>query len=323
MTVLVTGAAGYIGSAFVERCLAEGEGVVALDDLSAGHRDAVPPGVPFVHAGVDDGDAVSAAVRAHRVDACVHFAGVLDVAESVTNPLKYHRINTAAAIRLLQTLATEGVRSFVFSSSASVYGEPARVPIDEGSPCAPVSPYGRSKRAVEEVLADLERAGRLRAFALRYFNAAGATARSVERHEPETHLIPLALRAAAGRREALVIHGDDYPTRDGTALRDYVHVADLADAHLRAVRALRSGASGGALNLGTSTGTTVWEVLHAVAAVTGREVPARVGPRRAGDVAALVADASLAAARLGWRPRITSIRDVVASAWEAALRAEG
>lgn len=317
MSVLVTGGAGYIGSAFVERCVAEGERVVVLDDLSTGHRDAVPPHVAFVRADVADEAAVRGAVRAHRVDVCVHFAGYLDVAESVANPLKYHQNNTASTLALLSTLAAEGVRRFVFSSSASVYGEARRVPIPETEICAPTNPYGRTKRAVEEVLADLEQAGVMRALSLRYFNAAGATAASVERHDPETHLIPLALQAALGLRDALVIHGDDYPTRDGTALRDYVHVADLADAHLRAVRSLREGAPGGTLNLGTATGTTVREVLRAVEAVTGRAVPVRVGPRRAGDVAALVADPSLAGERLGWRPQVTSIRDVVESAWRA------
>lgn len=317
MSVLVTGGAGYIGSAFVERCVAEGERVVVLDDLSTGHRDAVPAGVEFVLADVADEIRVREAVRAHDVDVCVHFAGFLDVAESVANPLKYHQNNTASTLALLGALTSEGVRRFVFSSSASVYGEARRVPIPEGEPCAPTNPYGRTKRAVEEVLADLERAGVLRALSLRYFNAAGATAGSVERHDPETHLIPLALQAAMGRRDALVIHGDDYPTRDGTALRDYVHVADLADAHLRAVRALRGGAPGGVLNLGTATGTTVREVLRAVEEVTQRAVPVRVGPRRAGDVAALVADPRMAEERLGWRPQVTSIRDVVESAWRA------
>ncbi len=317
MSVLVTGGAGYIGSAFVERCVAEGERVVVLDDLSTGHRDAVPEHVTFVHADVADAMAVRGAVRGHGVDVCVHFAGYLDVAESVANPLKYHQNNTASTLALLSALASEGVRRFVFSSSASVYGEARRVPIPETEPCAPANPYGRTKRVIEEALADLEQAGVLRALSLRYFNAAGATAASVERHDPETHLIPLALQAALGQRDALVIHGDDYPTRDGTALRDYVHVADLADAHLRAVRALRSGAPGGVLNLGTATGTTVREVLRAVEEVTGRSVPVRVGPRRAGDVAALVADPGLAAERLGWRPQVTAIRDVVETAWRA------
>lgn len=323
MSILVTGGAGYIGSAFVERCVAEGERVVVLDDLSTGHRDAVPEGVAFVLADVADGAAVRGAVRAHAVDVCVHFAGFLDVAESVANPLKYHQNNTASTLSLLAALAAEGVRRFVFSSSASVYGEARRVPIAETEACAPTNPYGRTKRAIEEVLADLEHAGVMRALSLRYFNAAGATAVSVERNEPETHLIPLALQAALGLRDGLVIHGDDYPTRDGTALRDYVHVADLADAHLRAVRALRDGAPGGTINLGTATGTTVREVLRAVEAVTGRAVPVRVGPRRAGDVAALVADPRVAGERLGWRPRVTSIQDVVESAWRAmTARAE-
>ncbi|MFO0631192.1 MAG: UDP-glucose 4-epimerase GalE [Polyangiales bacterium] len=321
--MLVTGGAGYIGSAFVERCAAEGERVVVLDDLRTGHRAAVPEGVPFVEADVADVTAVCAAVRDHAVDACVHFAGYLDVAESVADPLKYHQNNVAATLALLGALSSMGVRRFVFSSSASVYGSAREVPISEDAPCAPENPYGRTKRVIEEVLTDLEHVGALRAFSLRYFNAAGATRLSVERHDPETHLIPLALQAALGRRDALVIHGDDYPTRDGTALRDYVHVADLADAHLRALRALREGQPGGALNLGTATGTTVREVLRAVEAVTGRTVPVRVGPRRAGDVAALVADPRRAAARLGWRPEVTSIRDVVSSAWRAMPPAAG
>lgn len=318
MTILVTGGAGYIGSAFVERCVAEGEAVVVLDDLSAGHRDAVPPGVPFVLAHVADRGAVTAAVREHGVDACVHFAGFLNVAESVANPLKYYQNNTVSALALLASLGEVGARRFVFSSTASVYGERARCPISEDEPTAPVNPYGRSKRAVEDALADLERAGLMSAISLRYFNAAGATAGSVERHEPETHLIPLSLAAAAGERGALVIHGDDFSTRDGTAERDYVHVADLADAHLRAVRLLRDGQRGDVLNLGTGTGTTVREVLRAVEAVTGSPVPARVGPRRPGDVAALVANPGRARARLGWSPRFTDIREIVKTAWAAA-----
>lgn len=318
MTILVTGGAGYIGSAFVERCVAEGEPIVVLDDLSAGHRDAVAPGVPFVLAHVADRAAVTAAAREYGVDACVHFAGFLDVAESVANPLKYYENNTVSALALLASLGAVGVRRFVFSSTASVYGERARCPISEDEPTSPGNPYGRSKRAVEDVLADLERAGAMSAVSLRYFNAAGATPGSVERHDPETHLIPLSLAAAAGLRDALVIHGDDFPTRDGTAERDYVHVADLADAHLRAVRLLREGQRGDVLNLGTGTGTTVREVLRAVEAVTGSPVPARVGPRRPGDVAALVANPSRARARLGWSPRFTDIREIVETAWAAA-----
>lgn len=317
MTILVTGGAGYIGSAFVERCLAEGEPVVVLDDLSSGHRDAVPPSVPFARASVADEEVVAGLVREYAVSACVHFAGFLDVAESVANPLKYYRNNTVAALSLLATLDELGVRRFVFSSTASIYGENPRCPIAEDAPRAPVNPYGRSKRAVEDALVDMERAGSMRAISLRYFNAAGATAASIERHEPETHLIPLCLMAAKGERAGVVIHGDDFATRDGTAMRDYVHVADLADAHLRAVRALRDGGEGDTLNLGTGTGTTVREVLRAVEAVTGREVVARVGPRRLGDVAMLVADPSRARARLGWAPRFTEIREIVESAWAA------
>lgn len=317
MTILVTGGAGYIGSAFVARCLGFREPVVVLDDLSTGHRDAVPEGVPFARGRVDDRELVRELVRRHGVDVCVHFAGFIDVAESVSDPLRYFANNTVATVALLEALVGEGVRRFVFSSTAAVYGEPERTPIPEDHPCRPASPYGRSKRMVEAMLSDLDRAVGMRAVTFRYFNAAGAYGDAVERHHPETHLIPNALAAAAGERDALVVHGEDFSTRDGTALRDYVHVGDLADAHLIAVERLREGMPSGLFNLGSGAGTTVREVIDAVERVTGRRVPCRVGPRRAGDVAALVADPRRAREVLGWSPVYPSIDAIVKTAWDA------
>lgn len=317
MTTLVTGGAGYVGSAFVERLVAAGEPVVVLDDLSRGHRDAVPAGVTLAVGRAGDGALVRRIVAAHRVDVCAHFAAFTAVGESVADPLRYYQNNLAEGIALLEALTSAGVARVIFSSTAAVYGSSAGGLLAETAPLQPESPYGRTKLALERCLADLAAATGLRHATFRYFNAAGATAGCRERHEPETHLIPNALRAARGALPALRLFGEDFPTRDGTCERDYVHVADLAEAHWRALGHLRGGGGSLTLNLGGGVGHTVREVITAVERVTGRRVPVTVEGRRAGDPPRLVADIAAAARALGWRPKQSDLESVIASAWRA------
>ncbi len=303
--VLVTGGCGYIGSHTVRALHERGDAVVVLDDLSQGFADALPSGVPLVHADVADRARVATALRAHQVRAVLHFAGRIQVGESVRRPGDYFSANVGGTLALLQAMADAGARHLVFSSTAAIFGDPLKPRMDEDHPCAPVNPYGRSKWLVEQMLPDFEAAHGIRSVCLRYFNAAGAwpDASIGERHQPETHLIPLAIRAALGIGPALSVFGDDWPTPDGTCVRDYVHACDLADAHLRALDHLRAGGQSLRLNLGTGTGFSVRQVLNAVAQAVGRQVPHRVLGRRAGDPAVLVADATQAGERLGWRPR--------------------
>ena len=315
MSVLVTGGAGYIGSVVVDHLVDRGEQVIVLDDLSRGHRDAVNPAAVLRLGSIGDPGLVRALAAEHSVRACLHFAGLIAVGESVADPIWYYDVNVAQTIRLLEALVEAGVASVVFSSSAAVYGDPIRFPIDEDHPLAPTSPYGAGKAMVERVLADLVATGRLRSVALRYFNAAGATERRGERHDPETHLIPLALASALGRRGRLVVFGDDYPTPDGTAVRDYIHVDDLARAHLAALSYLDEGGEHLVANLGNGAGYSVLEVVHCVRRMAGRPVPFEIGRRRAGDPARLVAGADRAREQLHWEPEIPSLDDIVASAW--------
>jgi len=316
MRVLVTGGAGYIGSVVVEVLLARGHHVVVLDNLVKGHVDAVPPGTPFVRADLLDGEAVLAALRDHRVDAVVHMAAFSLVGESVQEPARYYRNNVEASLGLLAAMREAGVGRFVLSSTAAVYGEPAKQPIEEQDPTAPTNPYGETKLALERALAWYAAPYGLSAIGLRYFNAAGATARAGERHDPETHLIPIVLQAAAGTRRAVTIFGDDYPTRDGTCVRDYVHVLDLAEAHVLAVESLRAGDPLRIYNLGCGgDGDTVREVIDVAQRVTGRRVPVEIGARRPGDPAVLVASSEHIARDLGWRPRTQALADIVESAW--------
>ena len=315
MAVLVTGGAGYIGSVVVDHLIEQGEQVVVLDDLSRGHRDAVNEAAVFRRGSVGDGSLVRSIAGEFPLRACLHFAGLIAVAESMAEPLRYFEINVAQSIRLLEALAESAVPGVVFSSSAAVYGDPVRIPIDEEHPLAPTSPYGAGKAMVEGVLANMAAAGRLRSVALRYFNAAGATERRGERHNPETHIIPLALAAARGRRSKLVVFGGDYPTPDGTAVRDYIHVDDLARAHLAALEYLDGGGEHLVANLGNGAGYSVLEVVDCVGRVGGRRVPLEVGARRAGDPARLVAGAALAREELGWQPQRPSLDDIVESAW--------
>jgi UDP-glucose 4-epimerase len=316
MRVLVTGGAGYIGSVVTEVLAARGHAVSVYDDLSEGHRDAVAGGTPFFEGDLLDRARLDGVVREARPEAVVHMAAVCQVGESMTDPAKYYRVNVLGGLTLLEAMRAAGVARIVFSSTAAVYGEPAKQPIEEDDATAPSNPYGESKLAFERALAWYGQAYGLRSASLRYFNAAGASARCGERHDPETHLIPIVLQAAAGRRAGVTVYGDDYPTRDGTCLRDYVHVLDLAEAHALALDALTAGAPSAAYNLGCGgDGFTVREVIDTAARVTGRPIPVTVGPRRAGDPAMLVAASTRIRRDLGWRPRYPALEDIIRSAW--------
>jgi UDP-glucose 4-epimerase len=316
---LVTGGAGYIGSATAAALLAAGHEVTVVDDLSAGHRDAVPEDATFVAADVSDPGTMDPLVADGGFDACLHFAALIEAGESMRAPERFFTVNTAGSARLLEVLVRHGVERFVLSSTAAVYGEPTRLPIDEDDPLAPTNPYGESKLLVERMLAWHHRIHGLRVATLRYFNAAGATAERGERHDPETHLIPLVLQVALGERDRVAIYGTDYPTPDGTAVRDYVHVVDLADAHVRALTALDDD---GLIvcNLGNGSGFSVREVVEAARRVTGHPVPADEAPRREGDPAVLVASSARARDLLGWRPRYAELDTIVADAWRFARR---
>lgn len=314
MRVLVTGGAGYIGSIVAEQLVAAGDGVVVLDNLSTGHRAAVPDDATFVEGDLADGALLRRVLG--EVDAVVHMAAVSLVGVSVQDPATYYHQNVTLGLGLLDAMRATGVRDLVFSSSAAVYGEPEKQPIDEGDPTRPTSPYGETKLALERAIQAYAHAYGFRAASLRYFNAAGASLRSGEDHEPETHLIPRVLNAAMGTGPAITVFGEDYPTRDGTGVRDYVHVLDLADAHIRALRALAAGKAGGAYNLGCGgEGWSVREVIAAAERVTGRSIPVERGPRRAGDPAVLVASGTRAGDELGWRPQHGTLEAMIGSAW--------
>lgn len=320
--VLVVGGAGYIGSHAVRALLDAGHEAFALDNLSRGHAEAVPEG-RLVVGDCQDWDAVATALRTHDIDSVMHFAAHSLVAESVRDPLLYWENNVAATATLLSAMLECGVTRFVFSSTAATYGNPAYVPIDERHPQRPINPYGATKLAVERMLADTAAAHGLRYMALRYFNAAGAHPDGGlgERHDPETHLIPLVLEVPLGRRDAVAIFGDDYDTPDGTCVRDYIHVCDLADAHIAALDALVAGAESRAYNLGTGRGHSVREVIEAAQTIAGHPIPARVEARRPGDPPVLVATAAAACSDLRWTPRYADLHTIIAHAWHFAQRA--
>jgi UDP-glucose 4-epimerase len=312
MKLLVTGGAGYIGSIVAQQLLKDGHEVVVLDDLSRGHRAAVPEGARFVEVSLLDEEATRAAL-AEGFDGVMHFAALALVAESVAHPERYHRGNIVGALNLLDGMRDAGVGRLVFSSTCAVYGEPDVVPMHEDIPTAPVNAYGNSKLAVDRIIADECRAHGLGAASLRYFNVAGASGPLGEDHEPETHLIPLVLRAAAGVLDHVKVFGTDYPTRDGTAVRDYIHVEDLARAHALALDGLEGGRHR-VYNLGTGDGYTVKEVVDTARRVTGREITAIEEPRRSGDPAALVAASDRIRDELGWKPE-KGLDEMVGDAW--------
>ena len=316
-TILVVGGAGYIGSHMVKILLGEGYRVITLDNLSTGYRDAVVGG-EFIEADLADRGQLEQLFSGETIDAVMHFASFIQVGESVREPAKYYANNVANTLNLLDSMRNHGVNKFIFSSSAAVYGEPIRVPIDEDHPKQPLNPYGRTKWMVEQILADYDLAYGLKSVSLRYFNAAGADAegRLGERHEPETHLIPLVLQAASGRRENVQVFGRDYDTPDGTCIRDYMHVADLCKAHRLALERLLNGAGSAAYNLGNGSGFSVQEVIDTAARITGKRIPVKDGARRGGDPARLVADAQTARQVLGWVPRYPELEPIIVHAWQ-------
>ncbi len=315
MAVLVTGGAGYIGSATVE-LLREGDvDVIVLDNLDYGHRDAICD-VPFYKGNVGDSDLVKRIVLEHGIESCVHFAAYAYVGESVTDPAKYFANNTVQTNDLLNALIESDVKNIVFSSTCATYGDPQYIPIDEMHPQKPINPYGWSKFMTERILESYDSAYGLKFVTLRYFNAAGATAKCGEHHDPETHLIPNVLRAADGDLPFVSVFGDDYDTPDGTCIRDYIHVADLADAHLRALDHLKGGGDSAHINLGNGLGFSVLEVIEAARKVSGRTIDVKIEPRRTGDPARLIANASKAFEVLGWKPENAGIETIIRSAWD-------
>lgn len=312
--ILVTGGAGYVGSVCCRRLLELGHDVTVVDDLSTGHREAVPEGARFCEFSIGDRTLLAELLQSQHIDCVFHFAAKALIPESVTNPGVFFDSNVADGIAMLETLRAAGIRRFVFSSSAAVYGTPEKTPIPETHPKQPVNAYGESKLMLEHVLEWYARAYGWGIASFRYFNASGATSEAGEAHIPETHLIPLALQASIGLREHLVIYGDDYPTLDGTCVRDFVHVLDIADAHVRVLEKLCNGVAT-AYNIGTGTGYTVQEICRAVGSVTGNKVPVRSGPRRPGDPPVLCASPKKIMEELGWKPSHSSIEEIVASAW--------
>lgn len=322
MNVLIVGGAGYVGSHMAKTLTALGDSVTVLDNLSTGHRDTVPDKARLVVSDLSQRTFLHNFLEQNDFDAVMHFASCIDVAESMRDPDKYYQNNVANTLKLLEAMVANSVRRFVFSSTAAVYGEPKYCPIDEDHPLQPINPYGFSKYVVERILADFDRAYGLKSITLRYFNAAGADPDGSlgERHDPETHLIPLLLQVAAGKREYLELFGLDYDTPDGTCIRDYVHVSDICNAHLGALDVLLGGSPSATYNLGNGSGFSVLEVIAAVESVTGRRLDIREAARRPGDPARLVADASRARRELSWLPRFPDIRQIVEHAWAWEMR---
>jgi UDP-glucose 4-epimerase len=315
MRVMVTGGAGYIGSVVTEELLRDGHDVVVYDNLQKGHRQAVVAPAEFVHADLADNQTLLETLLAHRIEAVVHMAADSLVGESCEQPAKYYHNNVVAGLTLLDAMSQTGVNRIVFSSTAATYGEPEKQPIEETDPNRPTNPYGESKLTFERALRWYDEAYGLRYISLRYFNAAGASEQCGEDHDPESHLIPITLQVAAGKRESVEVYGDNYPTPDGTCVRDYIHVIDLARAHILALGALHQGSR--IYNLGCGgDGYSVNEVLEAARKVTGKDIRATVGARRAGDPSVLIASSEKIKRELGWKPQFQDLRVIIESAWK-------
>lgn len=314
MNILVTGGAGYIGSVCTEMLIDRGHAVIALDDLSEGHREAVDPRAEFCPVNLHDQAALDSVFRDHPIDAVMHFAALCLVEESVKKPSVYYRANVAAGINLLDAMLRHGVKRIIFSSTAATYGEPEKNPIPEEHPTKPINPYGASKLLFERVLAEFKSNSGLEYVTMRYFNAAGASKKYGEDHNTETHILPILFQVALGQRQAFHIFGADYPTADGTCVRDYVHIIDIAEAHALAVERI-SEFAGRVFNLGNSRGYSVREVIETVERISGRKIAVNTSPRRAGDPASLVASSERARRELGWEPRFSSLESIVATAW--------
>lgn len=313
MKILVTGGAGYIGSVTVEELIKAGESVIVFDNLYQGHRGAVHPEAIFVEGDLADRAAVDAVLKAHQPDAIMHFASHTLVGESMQKPFLYLEENITNALNLLQSALEHGVRRFILSSTANLFDDPEKMPIDESERIVPGSPYGESKFMIERMLHWLDKIYGMRYAALRYFNAAGASQTRGEDHDPEYHLIPIVLEVAQGKRDKVIIFGDDYPTPDGSCVRDYVHIVDLAQAHMLALYALDQGSR--VYNLGNGKGFSVKEVIETAREITGHPIPAEIGARRPGDPATLVASSEKIRRELGWQPKYPHLRDIIASAW--------
>lgn len=313
MKVLVTGGAGYVGSHVTEQLISQGDDVVVLDNLYQGHRAAVHPDATFVEGDLNDAAMLDGLFASHRFDAIMHFAGYTLVGESWQKPFLYLRDNVVNGLNLLETAVRHDVKRFILSSTANLFDEPEQMPITEAERIVPGSPYGESKYLLERLLYWLDRTHGLHYAALRYFNACGSSGTIGEDHDPETHLIPIVLQVALGQRERITIYGDDYDTPDGTCIRDYIHVLDLASAHILALRALDGGSR--TYNLGTGRGYSVREVIETARAITGHAIPAVVGTRRPGDPAILIAGSQKIQDELGWRPRHSDLQSIIASAW--------
>jgi UDP-glucose 4-epimerase len=323
MAILVTGGSGYIGSVTVECLLEKGEKVVVLDDLAHGHRAALPANIPFYRGKIADRDLVARIAREHDLESCIHFAAMIEVGESVLDPAKYFENNVAEGIVFAGELVQAGVKRLVFSSTAAIYGDPEEIPITEQSRKWPKNPYGWSKLFMEQLFSAYDHAYGLKFVALRYFNAAGATEHRGEDHKPESHLIPNVLAAALEQQRIIRVFGDTYPTPDGTPIRDYIHVVDLAHAHIRALDYLRSGGQSDFFNLGTGKGYSVLEVIECARQVTGRDIPSQIEPPRQGDPVRLIADPSKAKSVLGWDPSVSDLRSIIQSAWKWRVQNPG
>jgi len=320
MSILVTGGAGYIGSVTVEELVKRGEEVVVLDDLSKGYKRAVHSSAKFVKGDIGDETLLNKVITNYAIDSVIHFAAVSLVGESMEIPENYYDINLVKSMKLLNSMLRNGVKKIIFSSTAATYGEPQNIPILESDKTNPVNPYGRTKLFFEHILEDYDKAYGLKYISLRYFNAAGASESYGEDHHPETHLIPIILEVVRGKRNYVEVYGDDYPTKDGSCIRDYIHIIDLAEAHILGLEALREEAKSTIYNLGNGNGYSVFEVINCVKEVSGKNIPIKIGKRRVGDPSILVASSEKIKKELGWKPRYPELKSIVQSAYSWRLK---